>query len=329
MTLTGDSSFVRELLQSEAAADPYEAIHRRSDRLIQEFFRVFPVSAAGPVNIEAVASYIGISFAEERPQFSQDAELAPRDGGGVEIRINPDRPETRRRFSIAHEIGHTFFPNYFTRTWCRPDHRCRTRLDPEQLVEMLCDVAASRLLMPEAFFREESCRVTSARDLLTLAETFRVSREALIRRYVGVQEGPMAAIFLSWRLKPMQERRVGLLEQRRLFGDPEEEIRNAKKLRVDYAVPNQAFSRAGLFVPPAKSFSGGPVLSVASTGQPDDAECELDLGAKVERFRVFALPVWTADEERGPTGQCGVAAVLQPVDGNHLPGGRRSLLPES
>ena len=28
------------------------------------------------------------------------------------MRLNPDRPVTRQRFSIGHEITHTFFPDH-------------------------------------------------------------------------------------------------------------------------------------------------------------------------------------------------------------------------
>jgi hypothetical protein len=38
----------------------------------------------------------------------------------VAIRVNPDRPETRRRFSIGHEIAHTFFPTMRARRGAGP-----------------------------------------------------------------------------------------------------------------------------------------------------------------------------------------------------------------
>ena len=48
----------------------------------------------------------------EELTHSDDAELHPAENGRMVIRYNPAKPKTRRNFSIAHEIAHTFFPGY-------------------------------------------------------------------------------------------------------------------------------------------------------------------------------------------------------------------------
>jgi hypothetical protein len=49
-----------------------------------------------------------------------DARLVPAEGGRVRLEFNPTRPRGRVRFTIAHELAHTFFPDHrsFERT-CR------------------------------------------------------------------------------------------------------------------------------------------------------------------------------------------------------------------
>ena len=110
-----------------------------------------------PINVEReLASLRGIVGSDEPPAFSKDAELVPDGQGGVTMRVNPDRPETRRPFSIGHEITHTFFAGYQLKVQCRPDSRYRDRNNPDDAVEMLCDVGASELLMPLPWFRDDA-----------------------------------------------------------------------------------------------------------------------------------------------------------------------------
>src|SRR5690606_21408752 len=42
----------------------------------------------------------------------RDAQLVVGDDGGPLIEFNPNRPKGRLRFSLAHEITHTFFPDW-------------------------------------------------------------------------------------------------------------------------------------------------------------------------------------------------------------------------
>jgi hypothetical protein len=49
--------------------------------------------------MEALASLRGVSKSDEAPMHSRDAELVPQADGQAAMRVNPDRPETRQRFS--------------------------------------------------------------------------------------------------------------------------------------------------------------------------------------------------------------------------------------
>ena len=115
----------------------------------------------------------------------RDARTVPV-GRGQRFRIefNPTRPAARVRYSVAHEIAHTLFPDCATAV----RHRAaRSELaGDEWQLEALCNVAAAELLMPLGSFpnlREESMTIER---LVELRRTFAVSTEALLIRAVRV-----------------------------------------------------------------------------------------------------------------------------------------------
>lgn len=142
-----------------------------------------------------------------------------------------------------------------------------------------------------------------------------MSREAMLRRFAENHPSCVAALFMSWKLKPTQHTTIGQLDQQRLFGDPIEEARRAKRLRVDYSILSGAFAESGHYVPNDKSIkSEGPLYEAASTGRPCEGTCHLDIGTAAGDYRVLAVPTWTPDVELGPDGENGVAAIIQPLD---------------
>jgi hypothetical protein len=253
-----------------------------------ERFRATFGYPVGPLDIDALASFLGIGRSVARPAHSEDAELVPVGNGRVAIRVNPDRPETRRRFSIAHEVVHTFFPNYQTKTWCRTDSRFRSRDNPDDLVEMLCDAGAAELILPAPWFIEDARVVRTAAGLLELARKYVASREATL----------------------------GNKDQTNLFGaDPAEIALSAKKLRLDYSIPSPNFIQAGHYLPADKSVpNDGPLYTAASTGQPCEDKAWLDVGPSAGLYRVLAIPVWADDHELGPNGENAVGAIIEPID---------------
>src|SRR6476660_5842930 len=95
---------VRTLLQKTKAANSEEAIRVIARQILADFLGTFPDE--GPaINVEALASFRSIRLTNESPSFSEDAELVPSDDGRVRMRINRDRPITRQRFSIGHDVG--------------------------------------------------------------------------------------------------------------------------------------------------------------------------------------------------------------------------------
>jgi len=113
-----------------------------------------------------------------------DAILVPVLGGFL-LRLNSNLTSSRQRFSIAHEIGHTFFYNFSYNPPVRILSRESSRLliDKE---EDICNAFARELLMPREFV-ERDLDEHNNRDLeliLTLASKYRVSAEVTARRLI-------------------------------------------------------------------------------------------------------------------------------------------------
>jgi len=306
-------SLIKELVRSAGVVDAVAAIRLKARELIELYVASFGAPTL-PINLEVLASLRGISRSEEPPLHSPDAELVPDGAGRVTMRVNPDRPDTRQRFSVAHEISHTFFPDYTTKAWCRTDSRYRDRTDPDDYLEMLCDIAAAELLFPQPWFSQDAAAVADASGLAQLATTYHASREATTRRYVETSTESIAAVFFTWKLKPTQKSTVGRKDQRNLFGvTPEQEARDALRLRIEYTVMSEAFKAEGRFLPKDKSVENdGPIYRAASTGYPAEDECFLDLGQAAGTYRVWALPLWTAEDQMGSNRESTVAAILRP-----------------
>jgi len=113
----------------------------------------------------------------------------------VLIEYNPNRPRGRMRYSIAHEIAHTFFPD------CAEQVRYRYAKDElhavDRRLEMLCNIAAAELLMPAGSFLSLAGEQASVRHLVGLAKHFDVSLEALFLRFVRLSAIPCAMFVAS------------------------------------------------------------------------------------------------------------------------------------
>jgi hypothetical protein len=307
-------AMIDELVRSTGATDAFEAIRLKARELTSLFVATFG-DPETPIDVDVLASLRGIQRSSEPPVLSEDAELVPDGVGGVQMRVNPDRPETRQRFSIAHEISHTFFPEYSSKSWCRTDARYRDRQNPEELLEMLCDVGAAELLFPLPWFGSDAAKVKSGNELMKLAARYNASRDATIRRLAEVSVEPIAAVFFSWKLKPTQKPTIGNRSQSNLFGESaDERIRDAMKLRIEYTITSSAFRTAGHFLPNDKSVPNeGPVYQAALTGIPTDGEYHFDFGQASGKYMVWAIPLWTSNEQLGAKGENAVAALLTPL----------------
>lgn len=300
---------VRAVMDEMGKHDPAQAVRAKARAVVDEFVGVF--GGEPPFNLEAMASLRGLEISQDPPKHSSDSEIAPV-AGKVVLRVNRERPLVRQRFSVGHEIGHTLFPEYQLEVRCRKPSG-RTWADPNDQIESLCDVAASELLFPSPWFDEAVANLTlTARSLQELADRYQASSEATIRRFVEVCIPATCVAFCSWKLKPTEVRKQRAdVGQTRIFGD--EALQPAPKLRVDYAVFNDAFGNSHSdHVPKDKSVpSEGAILNAAQSLKPCDGEMWLDLGTFKGNFHTHVVPIFTSADRAGPDGAASVAVVMR------------------
>jgi hypothetical protein len=194
---------------------------------------------------------------------------------------------------------------------------------------MLCDIGAAELLFPNPWFGNDAKQVTDAVGLVALADTYYGSREATLRRYAELSSDPIAAIYFTWKLKPVQKGVVDNEAQSNLLGiSHEDQVRDAMQLRIDYVIRSESFDSLGHFIPSDKSIKHiGPIFDASSTASCCDGECHLDFGPASGTYAVMAIPLPTDRKQRGPNGEFSVAAIVRPV-AVQKPKTKRNAIPE-
>lgn len=144
-----------------------------------------------------------------------DARIVPV-GEGLCIEFNPNRAHGRVRYSVAHELAHTLFPD------CAAMVRNRAPSvemgDDNWQLELLCNIGAAELLMPTGYtdLENESIDID---NLLRLRREFDVSTEAILIRIAKLTNAP-CTVFAAARVST---------------GD------SYPGFRIDYSVPSRAW----------------------------------------------------------------------------------------
>lgn len=116
-------------------------------------------------------------------------------GGVLRIEYNPNRPARRVRYSIAHEIAHTLFPD------CDEQVRHRQTAErgkgDEWQLEALCNIGAAELLMPVGSLPPVGSATLHIEQLIELRERFQVGTEAIAIRLVQLTREPCAMFCAS------------------------------------------------------------------------------------------------------------------------------------
>jgi len=186
---TAEIRSITRLVDAERVANPDTAIRMRARRLIEDIRSLGPWDGP-PFEMEDLASFQSLRVERTfdlRP--TQDACVLP----GC-VMLNVHKPPTRQRYSLAHEIGHTLFPDYeeSVRTAGRFYRQHETT---ESRFERLCQIAASELLFPKEAF--EQCLRDAGSGLpaaFRLAEEFAASVEAAARRVAELSPVPHLAL---------------------------------------------------------------------------------------------------------------------------------------
>jgi len=117
-----------------------------------------------------------------------DARTTSNAGGEFSLEFNPSRSPARIRYSIAHEIAHTLFPDCAAAVRYRGTHE-NMRTDEWQL-EMLCNVAASEILMPIGSLGRGQVETVSVDVIADLRKRYQVSSEAVLLRLARLTHQP-------------------------------------------------------------------------------------------------------------------------------------------
>jgi len=212
------NSSVRKLLESSRTQDPISAITERARKVVLD--AIDSGWSGPPFDPLRLADHLGLRVLPT--DDVRDARTIPEPGvgAGVRIEFNPNRSRGRVRYSIAHEIAHTLFPDCAEQVRNRSRHADLT--SDEWQLEAICNIGAAELLMPFGSLPEVRQLVLNMESILSLREQFDVSMEALLIRIARAAEYPVAMFCASH------------VEQGRFFG----------RYRIDYSIMSSAWDPA-------------------------------------------------------------------------------------
>lgn len=135
-----------------------------------------------PVDPSDIASLCSVLSVEDRPMVPEGVMKPVRGGFQIFLQDNflsDPGGRLRRRFTLAHELVHTFFYSIEGNS-----PKLMKGAPRGANLERLCHFGASEILVPAALLRRhlQLSKVTSAEQLLGLAGVFDVSLEVIIRR---------------------------------------------------------------------------------------------------------------------------------------------------
>lgn len=168
------------VLRFAGGADPVVAIVERARQVV---LRALDEGWSGPpFDPIVLAEHLKLEMIPR--DDVRDARTLAGSGGRLRVEYNPNRSRGRMRYSIAHEIAHTFFADCAERVRHRGNHG-ESEADGWQL-EALCNIAASELLMPMGSLPR--ARTLELDALLRWRAKYDVSAEALFLRMVQVTD---------------------------------------------------------------------------------------------------------------------------------------------
>jgi Zn-dependent peptidase ImmA (M78 family)/O-acetyl-ADP-ribose deacetylase (regulator of RNase III) len=238
--------------------DPMEVVVEKARTLTLEAMQ--EGWAGPPFSPFELAERLGVQVVAH--EDLRDARLLADEDGRPLLEYNPTRPRGRLRFSIAHELAHTFFPDFGEASRYRSGPTAAP--DAWQL-ELLCDVAAAELLMPLGSFPELEDAPLQIERLMEMRRVFEVSMEALLLRIAKLTPRA-AAVFAASRLDG---------------DDPSSDF------RIDYVVPSRVGWSSGL-IHGQRLSSSSPAGDCTAIGY--TAKGKFDFGEGPVRIECAGIP---------------------------------------
>jgi uncharacterized protein DUF955 len=145
-----------------------------------------------PYDPFALAEHFNISVVAR--QDIPDARTVPsRDGYLIEF--NPNRPKSRIKYSICHELAHTLFPDCSERVRNRITHQ--DMKGDEWQLETLCNIGAAELLMPIGSTPSLEHERLTIEAVLDARMKHEVSSEAVLLRAIRLTSDQCCAFSAS------------------------------------------------------------------------------------------------------------------------------------
>lgn len=164
-------------------------------RTAQQMIAYYSITSPDEIELELIAVDRGV-FPQEICLRGSDARLVTSRGHKRGIAsINSTIPEHgRKRFALAHELGHFELHRHHTPDW-NCTERDFLRFGETQVQETEANVFAAELLMPEKLFRKDCIGMTPGFQCITkLAEVFTTSISSTVYRYVEIGNHPCALV---------------------------------------------------------------------------------------------------------------------------------------
>lgn len=127
-----------------------------------------------PVNLNPILKKYGLLAYEV--SFTRQEVCGAFDRSAKTIFINSTDPQTKKMFTLAHELGHYFLHSSIERDVL---YREKSSNSKKEKIESEADLFASKLLMPEATIRSYW---TVAESIQQMADLFGVSYTAMLNR---------------------------------------------------------------------------------------------------------------------------------------------------
>jgi hypothetical protein len=201
------TSSERYFISKYRAATLRGAVERAAvqERHLQEEQTTLIGLSFAPINVEAIARKRRITLTDDAQGVEcQEASLLPTKDGFL-VRLRPHTSESRRRLSLAHEVGHTLF---YRDAGLGPRHQVDLVEAREILAEeSICNMFAAALLMPWECIKQgfqtllEPSPQSVLQHLEQTARRLKVSIPALLQRVGHVRPEAPPFLALYWRFK--------------------------------------------------------------------------------------------------------------------------------
>lgn len=163
---------------------------KKAEQKAMEILKKLDISEI-PTPLEEIADYFGI-YIQEEELGSGISGILIREGDNSIIGVNKTDFNSRKRFTIAHEIGHFVMHQgnelHIDRKY-KVNFRDKNSSLANNIEEMEANAFAAAILMPEKKIKQfvnqkltQGIDIEDSEELQTIAETFGVSKQALLIR---------------------------------------------------------------------------------------------------------------------------------------------------